>query len=72
MGVPNSQLTTNFSAKYELTTILGANSQLTTKRGWLLAFTFLQRILFRHNPIQIFFAAARQLLLGVGPSKIKI
>ena len=33
MGIPHSQLTTNFSAKYELTTILGANSQLTTKRG---------------------------------------
>lgn len=34
MGAPNSQLTTNFSAKsYQLTTILGANSQLTTKRG---------------------------------------
>ena len=31
MGVPNSQLTTNFSAKYQLTTIFWANSQLTTK-----------------------------------------
>ena len=30
MGVPNSQLTTNFSAKYQLTTIFLANSQLTT------------------------------------------
>ena len=33
MGVPNSQLTTNFSAKYQLSNILGANSQLTTKLG---------------------------------------
>ena len=30
MGVSNSQLTTNFSAKYQLTTIFLANSQLTT------------------------------------------
>ena len=28
MGVTNSQLTTNFSAKYQLTTIFLANSQL--------------------------------------------
>ena len=33
MGVPNSQLTTNFSAKYQLATFLGANSQLTTNFG---------------------------------------
>ena len=32
-GVPNSQLTTNFSAKYQLTTIFLANSQLTTNIG---------------------------------------
>ena len=50
MGVPNSQLTTNFSAKYQLTTIFLANSQLSTKLGKLLTFTFLQRLLFRHNP----------------------
>ena len=29
MGVPNSQLATDFSAKYQLTSIWGANSQLT-------------------------------------------
>ena len=33
MGVPSSQLTTNFSAKYQLTTICLANSQLTTNFG---------------------------------------
>ena len=49
MGVPDSQLTANFSAKYQLTTIFWANSQLTTNFGWLLTFTFLQRILFRYN-----------------------
>ena len=46
MGVPNSQLTTIFSAKYQLNTIFLANSQLTINFG----FTFLQRILIRHNP----------------------
>ena len=30
MGVPSSQLTTNFSAKYQLTTICLANSQQLT------------------------------------------
>ena len=30
MGVPNSQLSTNFLAEYLLTTIFWANSQLTT------------------------------------------
>ena len=33
MGVPSFQLSTNFSAKYHLTTIFLANSQLTTKFG---------------------------------------
>ena len=33
MGVPSSQLTTNFSAKYQLTTICLVNSQLTTNFG---------------------------------------
>ena len=33
MGVLNSQLTTDFSAKYQLTTIFLANSQLTTNFG---------------------------------------
>ena len=50
MRVPNSQLTTIFSVKYRLTAIFLANSQLTTYFRLLLTFTFLQRILFRHNP----------------------
>ena len=33
MGVLNSQLTTDCSAKYQLTTIFLANSQLTTNFG---------------------------------------
>ena len=33
MGVPNSQLTAITSAKYQLTTIFLANSQLTTNFG---------------------------------------
>ena len=33
MGVPNSQLATMFSAKYQLNTIFVANSQLTTNFG---------------------------------------
>ena len=33
MGVPNSQLTANVLAKYQLTTIFLANSRLTTKFG---------------------------------------
>ena len=40
MGVPNSQLTTNFSAKYQLTTIFWANSQLTTKFRLAINFHF--------------------------------
>ena len=31
MGVPNSQLTTNFAAKYQLTTIFWANLNLNLK-----------------------------------------
>ena len=42
MGVPNSQLTTIFSAKYQLTTIFFG--QL------IINFHFPQRILFCHNP----------------------
>ena len=34
MGVPNSQVTTNFSTKYQLTTIFLANSQLTSNFGY--------------------------------------
>ena len=33
MGLPNYQLTTNFSDKYQLATIFLANSQLTTNFG---------------------------------------
>ena len=40
MGVPNSQLTTNFSTKYQLTTIFWANSQLTTKFRLAINFHF--------------------------------
>ena len=39
MGVPSSQLTNNFSAKYQLTTIFWANSKLTTNFGLVLIFT---------------------------------
>ena len=39
MGVPNSQLTIIFSAKYQLTAIFLGNSQLTTNFGQLLTFT---------------------------------
>ena len=42
---PNSQLTTNFSAKYQITNIFLASSQLTTTFGSLLTFTFLQQII---------------------------
>ena len=38
---------TQFSVNYYF---FLSNSQLTTNFGWLLIFTFLQRILFRHNP----------------------
>ena len=56
MGVPSSQLSTNFSAKNQLTTIFLANSQLTTNFGYLSTFTFLQPILFRHNPNFLYFS----------------
>ena len=39
MGVPNSQLTIIFSAKYQLNAIFLGNSQLTTNFGQLLTFT---------------------------------
>ena len=38
MGVPNCQLTTNFSANCRLTTIFLANCQLTTNFSYLLTF----------------------------------
>ena len=38
MGVPNYQLTTNFSANCQLTTIFLANCQLTTNFSYLLTF----------------------------------
>ena len=59
MGVPISQLTTNFWAKNQLTTIFLANSQLTTNFGYLSTFTFLlQSILFRHKPNFLYFSAS--------------
>ena len=58
MGVPSSQLTTNFSAKNQLTTIFLANSQLTTNSSYLSTFTFLQRVLFRHNPNFLYFSTS--------------
>ena len=58
MGVTSSQLSTNFSAKHQLTTIFLTNSQLTTNFGYLSTFTFLQRILFRHNPNFLYFCTS--------------
>ena len=43
MGVPNYQLSTNFSANCQLTTIFLANCQLTTNFSYLLTFTISQR-----------------------------
>ena len=43
MGVPNYQLTTNFSANCQLTTIFLANYQLTTNFSYLLTFIISQR-----------------------------
>ena len=43
MGVPNCQLTTNFSANCQLTTIFLANCQLTTNFSYLLTFVISQR-----------------------------
>ena len=37
MGVPNYQLTTNFSANCQLTTIFLANCQLTTNFSYIIA-----------------------------------
>jgi len=67
MGVPSSQLTTNFSAKNQLTTIFLAYSLLTTNLCYLSTFTFLQRILFRHNPNFLYFSTS--INFGVGPTK---
>ena len=50
---------TEFSVNYYFL----ANSQLTTSFGWLLTFTFLQRILFRQNITRLFILSARQSLL---------
>ena len=47
-----------------------ANSQLTTNFGWLLTFTFLQRILFRHN--LTFPSFSKSIAFGAGPTKIKV
>ena len=65
MGVPNSQLTANFSAKYQSTTIFLANSQLTTNFGLLLTFTFLQRILYYCLTWGIFPLVGRSLNFGI-------
>ena len=43
MGVPNYQLTTNFSANCQLTTIFLVNCQLTTNFSYLLTFIISQR-----------------------------
>ena len=43
MGVPNYQLTTNFSANCQLTTIFLANYQLTINFSYLLTFIISQR-----------------------------
>ena len=43
MGVPNYQLTTNFSANCQLTTIFLANCQLTTNFSYLLTSIISQR-----------------------------
>ena len=43
MGVPNYQLTTNFSDNCQLTTIFFANCQLATNFSYLLTFIISQR-----------------------------
>ena len=43
MGVPNYQLTTNFSANCQFTAIFLANCQLTTNFSYLLTFIISQR-----------------------------
>ena len=43
MGVPNYQLTANFSANCQLTTIFLTNCQLTTNFSYLLTFIISQR-----------------------------
>ena len=43
MGVPNCQLTTNFSANCQVTTIFLANCQLTTNFSYVLTFIISQR-----------------------------
>ena len=53
MGVPNYQLTTNFSANCQLTTIFLANCLLTTNFSYLLTFIISQRLI--HNPNFLYF-----------------
>ena len=43
MGVPNCQLTTNFSANCQLTTIFLTNCQLTTNFSYVLTFIISKR-----------------------------
>ena len=57
-GGTQLSVNSNFSAKYQLTTIFLANSQLTTNFGQLLTFTFLQQILFCHNPNFLYFSTS--------------
>ena len=52
MGVPNYQLTTNFSANCQLTTIFLANCQLTTNFSYLL--TFISKFLAQDNDFPAF------------------
>ena len=53
MGVPNSQLTTIFSAKCQLTTIFWANYQLTI--------VFLAKYQLTVNPIHTLFQVSRKI-----------
>ena len=70
MGVPISQLTTNFSAKNQLNTIFLANSQLTTNSvTYQLSLSYYRAYYSVIN--QIFFTSARQSILGVGPTKFR-
>ena len=61
MGVPNSQLTTIVSAKYQLTTIFLARSEFSVNCLFWLAINFhsvLQQILFCHNPNFLYFSTS--------------
>ena len=69
MGVPSSQLNTNFSAKNQLTTIFFANSQLTTNMvTYQLSLSYSK---YYSVITRIFFTSPRQSILGVGPTKFR-